>query len=189
MSKSEFESRGALFHPNACPISPHWTTCCCWLEWWLHGRSTQISCCVGAVLWRLLWLKQKKVSWRQPWNSRLKSRSVTHPYHENYVNRQGPGNSLHSQEWLWICTKAGCDVCCSLSPRQPHNMSVFSFRSWMKIMNGPRIILGSTCWLWLPKEFLWVLPSPQETLPSPTFSSTTDVSHFSKLTFQTRYST
>lgn len=65
--------------------------CCCWLRWWWHGRSRWSFCCVEGALWRLLWLRQRKASWKLPPNSKLKSRSDTHPHLAK----------LHSQTEAW----------------------------------------------------------------------------------------
>lgn len=166
--------------------------CCCWLGWWLPGRSRWTSYCVDEALWGPLCLRQKKVSWRRPAYSRPRSRSDTHPRHAKMHEWAQPDKSGKACMYTVLkISQAENGVCCLLvisCASKEHE--TLSFRIWTKKVNGPWTLLGSICCLWLPKESLWVLPSPWETLaPPPTFPSTIDVSTFSKVIFQTTYST
>lgn len=67
---------------------------------------------------------------------------------------------------FWRFPKQTARLQCLSLTVQPHNMKSLSFRSLMKMMDGPWILLGNTCCLWLAKGFLWVL-IPEKPSPSP----------------------
>lgn len=143
--------------------------CCCWLGWWLPGRSRWTSYCVDEALWGPLCLRQKKVSWRRPAYSRPRSRSDTHPRHAKMHEWAQPDKSGKACMYTVLkISQAENGVCCLLvisCASKEHE--TLSFRIWTKKVNGPWTLLGSICCLWLPKESLWVLPSPWETLAPP----------------------
>lgn len=149
--------------------------CCCWLWWWWYGRSRWSFCCVEGALWRLLWLRQRKASWKLPPNSKLKSRSDTHPHLAKLHNQTEAWEQLTSgKARIYSVLKISRLQYLLFTDHLPCNFMtwVSSFRSQMKTVNSPWLLWGSTCCLWLPKASLWVLPLPWETLPSSTFSST-----------------